>query len=75
METPPGRSFLLLSITPPTASPSGLTSCSPHSEFISEFSRALKKKKKSQETRAESGLQQAREKIPQQKDLENKFDS
>lgn len=68
METPPGRSFLLLSITALSSSPRGLTSYSPRSEFIREFSRAWKKITKDKSSK------QARKKIPRLKDLENKFD-
>lgn len=52
--------------------PRGFTSRSRHSELISKFSKAWKK---SQGTRAASGIRQAKKKIPQQKELENKLDS
>lgn len=54
--------------------PRGFTSCRLRSE-LNAFSRAELVIGESQETRAASGIQQAKKEIPQQKELEKKLDS
>ena len=88
LETPPGRSLLLLSMPPP-----GFYACpwkthflvlsSLRSEFATKFRRALKNleikerepvKPLPSSRRANSGLQEERKKIPEERELENKLD-